>query len=68
MIKFNAAIPMHGLKRNSAPKEDQILEVIGEQISETNFDELRKMKKAELVAAAERRLAQNRRLAEILRS
>jgi ParB family transcriptional regulator, chromosome partitioning protein len=49
-------------------KKDQILETIGEGTSETNFEDLRKMKKVELVAAAERRLAGSRWLPEILQS
>jgi len=49
-------------------KKEQILEAIGEGTSETNLEDLRKMKKAELVAAAERRLAQSRWLPEILQS
>jgi ParB family transcriptional regulator, chromosome partitioning protein len=49
-------------------KKDQILETIGEGTSETNFEDLRKMKKGELVAAAERRLAGSRWLPEILKS
>ena len=49
-------------------KKEQILEVIGEGTSETNFEDLRKLKKAELVAAAERRLAESRWLPEILKS
>ena len=49
-------------------KKDQILEAIGEGTTETNFEDLRKMKKAELVGAAERRLAESRWLPEILRS
>jgi ParB family transcriptional regulator, chromosome partitioning protein len=49
-------------------KKEQILEAIREGTAETNFEDLRKMKKAELVAAAERRLAQSRWLPEILKS
>jgi ParB family transcriptional regulator, chromosome partitioning protein len=49
-------------------KKDQILETIGEGTSEANFEDLRKMKKGELVAAAERRLAGSRWLPEILKS
>jgi ParB family chromosome partitioning protein len=49
-------------------KKEQILEAIGEGTSETNLEDLRKMKKAELVAAAERRLAQSGWLPEILKS
>ena len=40
---------------------------IGEGTSETDFEDLRKMKKGELVAVAERRLAQSRWLPEILK-
>ena len=49
-------------------KKEEILRVIGEGTSETNFEDLRKLKKAELVAAAERRLAESRWLPEILKS
>ena len=49
-------------------KKDQILEAIEQGTAETNFEDLRKMKKAELVDAAERRLAESRWLPEILRS
>jgi ParB family transcriptional regulator, chromosome partitioning protein len=49
-------------------KKDQILETIGEGTSETNFEDLRKMKKGELVAAAERRLAGSRWLPQVLQS
>jgi len=49
-------------------KKEQILEAIGEGTSETNLEDLLKMKKAELVGAAERRLAQSRWLPEILKS
>ena len=49
-------------------KKEQILEAIGEGTDEKNLEDLRKMKKAELVAAAERRLAQSRWLPEILKS
>jgi ParB family chromosome partitioning protein len=52
----------------SRVKKDQILEAIGEGTTETNFEDLRKMKKAELVGAAERRLAESRWLPEILKS
>jgi ParB family transcriptional regulator, chromosome partitioning protein len=48
-------------------KKDQILEAISEGTSETNLEDLRKMKKAELVAAAERRLTQSRWLPQVLR-
>jgi hypothetical protein len=41
-------------------QKDQILEAIGEGTSETNLEELRKLKKAELVATAEERLAESR--------
>ena len=49
-------------------KKEEILRVIGEGTSETNFEDLRKLKKGELVAAAERRLAESRWLPEILKS
>ena len=49
-------------------KKEQILEAIAEGTNERNLEDLRKMKKAELVAAAERRLAQSRWLPEILKS
>ena len=49
-------------------KKEEILRVIGEGTSETNFEDLRKLKKGELVAAAERRLAGSRWLPEILKS
>jgi ParB family transcriptional regulator, chromosome partitioning protein len=49
-------------------KKEEILRVIGEGISETNFEDLRKLKKGELAAAAERRLAGSRWLPEILKS
>jgi ParB family chromosome partitioning protein len=49
-------------------KKEQILEAIGEGTTERNLEDLRKMKKAELVAAAERRLAQSRWLPEILKT
>ena len=39
-------------------KKDQILQAIREGTNETNFEDLRKLKKGELVAAAERRLAE----------
>ena len=45
-----------------------ILAAIREGTGETNFEDLRKMKKPELVAAAERRLAESRWLPEILKS
>jgi ParB family chromosome partitioning protein len=48
-------------------KKDQILEAIGEGTSETNFEDLCKLKKGELAAAAERRLAESRWLPEILK-
>jgi ParB family transcriptional regulator, chromosome partitioning protein len=48
-------------------KKDQILEAIEEGTSETNFEDLRKLKKGELVAAAERRLAGGRWLPQILK-
>ena len=49
-------------------KKDQIIEAIGEGTGEKNLEELRKLKKAELVATAEQRLAQSRWLPEILRA
>ena len=49
-------------------KKEEILRVIGDGTSETNFEDLRKLKKGELVAAAERRLAGSRWLPEILKS
>ena len=49
-------------------KKDQILAAIGEGTNETNFEDLRKLKKGELVAAAERRLTGSRWLPEILKS
>jgi ParB family chromosome partitioning protein len=49
-------------------KKDQIIEAIGEGTGETNLEELRKLKKADLVATAEQRLAQSRWLPEILKS
>jgi ParB family transcriptional regulator, chromosome partitioning protein len=49
-------------------KKEEILRVIGEGTSETNFEDLRKLKKGELVAAAERRLTGSRWLPEILKS
>ena len=49
-------------------RKDQILETIGEGTSETNFEDLRKLKKGELVGVAERRLAESRWLPEILKS
>src|SRR5271165_6779914 len=48
-------------------KKEQILEAISEGTSETNLEDLRKMKKADLVAAAERRLAESRWLPQLLR-
>jgi ParB family transcriptional regulator, chromosome partitioning protein len=48
-------------------KKDQILEAIEEGTSETNFEDLRKLKKGELVAAAERRLTGGRWLPQILK-
>ena len=41
-------------------KKEQILEAICEGTKETNLEDLRKMKNADLVAAAERRLAESR--------
>jgi ParB family chromosome partitioning protein len=52
----------------SRVKKDQILEALVEGVAEKNLEDLRKMKKANLVAAAERRLAECRWLPEILRS
>lgn len=49
-------------------KKDQIIEAIGEGTGEKDLEELRKLKKAELVATAEQRLAQSRWLPEILRT
>jgi ParB family transcriptional regulator, chromosome partitioning protein len=49
-------------------RKDQILAAIGEGTGETNFEDLRKLKKPELVAAAERCLAGSRWLPEILKS
>jgi ParB family transcriptional regulator, chromosome partitioning protein len=49
-------------------KKDQILEAIGEGTNEANFEDLRKLKKGELVAAAERRLTGGRWLPQILKS
>jgi ParB family chromosome partitioning protein len=49
-------------------KKEEILRVIGDGTSETNFEDLRKLKKGEFVAAAERRLAGSRWLPEILKS
>ena len=49
-------------------KKEQILEAIAEGTDEKNLEDLRRMKKAELVAAAERRLAQSRWLPKILKS
>jgi ParB family transcriptional regulator, chromosome partitioning protein len=48
-------------------KKEQILEAIAEGITEKNLEDLRKMKKPDLVAAAERRLAQSRWLPALLR-
>jgi ParB family transcriptional regulator, chromosome partitioning protein len=48
-------------------KKDQILAAIEEGTSERNFEDLRKLKKGELVAAAERRLAGGRWLPQILK-
>src|SRR5271166_264532 len=47
-------------------KKEQILEAITEGTGETNLEELRKLKKPELVATAEKRLADTRWLPEIL--
>ena len=49
-------------------KKEQILEAITEGTGETNLEELRKLKKPELVATAEKRLADTRWLPEILRA
>jgi ParB family transcriptional regulator, chromosome partitioning protein len=49
-------------------RKDQILAAIGEGTGETNFEDLRKLKKPELVATAERCLAGSRWLPEILKS
>ena len=49
-------------------KKEQILQAIGEGTDETNLEELRKLKKPELVATAEQRLAESRWLPEILGS
>jgi ParB family transcriptional regulator, chromosome partitioning protein len=49
-------------------KKEQILEAISQGTAEKNLEDLRKLKKGELVAAAERRLAQSRWLPEILKS
>ena len=49
-------------------KKDQILGAITEGTGETNLEELRKLKKPELVAAAEKRLAGTRWLPQILRA
>jgi ParB family transcriptional regulator, chromosome partitioning protein len=48
-------------------KKEQILEAIAEGTAEKNLEDLRKMKKADLVAAAERRLAESRWLPQLLR-
>ena len=48
-------------------KKEQILEAICEGTNETNLEDLRKMKKADLVAAAERRLTESRWLPQLLR-
>ena len=52
-----------------ARKKDQILQAIREGTNETNFEDLRKLKKGELVlvAATERRLAESRWLPEMLK-
>src|SRR5271166_4683425 len=49
-------------------KKDQILEAISEGTGETNLEELRKLKKGELAAAAEARLSGTRWLPKILKS
>ena len=48
-------------------KKEQIPEAISEGTSEKNLEDLRKMKKPDLVAAAERRLAESRWLPQLLR-
>ena len=48
-------------------KKEQIIEAIAEGTTEKNFEDLRKMKKPDLVAAAERRLAESRWLPQPLR-
>jgi hypothetical protein len=52
----------------SRVKKDQILEAISEGTGETNLEELCKLKKGELAAAAEARLSGTRWLPEILRA
>jgi len=47
-------------------KKEQILEAIEQGTNERNLEDLRKMKKPDLVAAAERRLAQSRWLPALL--
>ena len=49
-------------------RKEEILRVIGEGTSETNLEDLRKLKKGELVAVAERRPAGSRLLSKILQS
>jgi ParB family chromosome partitioning protein len=49
-------------------KKEQILEAVAKGTNEKNLEDLRKMKKTELVAVSERRLAQNRWLPGILKS
>jgi ParB family transcriptional regulator, chromosome partitioning protein len=49
-------------------KKDQIIEATGEGTGETNLEELRKLKKGELAAAAEARLSGTRWLPKILKS
>ena len=48
-------------------KKEQILAAIEQGTGETNLEALRKLKKSELVATAEARLAETRWLPEILR-
>jgi ParB family transcriptional regulator, chromosome partitioning protein len=48
-------------------KKDQAITAISEATGDNDLEDLRKLKKAELVATAERRLAEKRWLPEILR-
>ena len=48
-------------------KKDQAITAISEAAGDNDLEDLRKLKKAELVATAERRLAEKRWLPEILR-
>ena len=50
----------------SRVKKEQILEAIQDGTNERNLEDLRKMKKGDLVAAAERRLAESRWLPALL--